>query len=231
MTANQISYQIGTSANAETERHNKATEVIQSQLAELEAQKLDFQNEWKKADQEIQKNYNDAYLNYLNADEAWKQHYQTLMAQLEQQKVDNDNYWKGIMAGIDKENADLRKRAQEETERANLASEELTNTQNWLKQKQIEYDATANLVANTLQENKIQTELLIAREQLEYQYTSKLAELQAEKAQQALTKERNWMQFTNDMLNNFNKTVQTASDLLLKFTLLGGNQHGKKKAE
>lgn len=178
MTSNQVAYEVGIRNLEETTRHNQTTESIQQQLADLEKQKLDFQDEWKKKDQYLTQSYNEAYLQYLNSSQDWKKHYESQLASIEQEKADADVYYKGIIAGIDQDKANISRYAAEETKRANLASEELRSTQNWLTSKQIEYNQTATLLQSTQAEAKLAQDLLIARENQEVQY-AKIAADQA----------------------------------------------------
>lgn len=207
MTSNQVAYEVGIRNLEETTRHNQTTESIQQQLADLEKQKLDFQDEWKKKDQYLTQSYNEAYLQYLNSSQDWKKHYESQLADIEQEKADADVYYKGIIAGIDQEKTNISKYAAEETKRANLASEELRSTQNWLTSKQIEYNQTATLLQSTQAEAKLAQDLLIARENQEVQY-AKIAADQAAAAANIKMRNKELAQ----------KYVQTTADVALGAT-------------
>lgn len=160
MTANQVNNAM---AN-ETYRHDIATEDLNAKYYELEERKLDLQDQWKRTDQSIQQEYNQAYIAYLNASQEEKQWYEGQLAQIQEKRTLYEHDHNVEMESIAKQQ-------QEELERSNVTNEGIRSTLAALQEKELEYKSTALRLESTLKEQQMAQDRLKAVEsfQLEQQ--------------------------------------------------------------
>lgn len=103
MTANQINAQYqreearhNSEVESETQRHNEATE-------ENDRRRDEWNHEYQQVMSNLQAQYNDAYIAYLNAAEEDKVALESEMNGIKQQMADTDTYYKGILADVEKD--------------------------------------------------------------------------------------------------------------------------------
>lgn len=155
MTANQISYKVGTDTTTETKRHNLETERLQQQMNSLEESRLRFQDDWKRIDQSIQQEYNRAYLDYLDRGLSEKEAHDKATDSVAQQRADNDAYYQTLSAGINEQLANLTRARDIETQRHNKVLEQWESMSYSLKAKDLQYQQSATLLQNSVEQAKL----------------------------------------------------------------------------
>lgn len=179
MTANQVNNAM---AN-ETYRHDVATEDLNAKYYQLEEKKLALQDEWKRTDQSIQAEYNQAYIAYLNASQDEKAWYEGQMAAIQEKRTLYEHDHNVEMEGINE-------KQQKELERSNLANEQIKNALATLQSKELEYKNNALRLESSLKEQQMAQERLRAVEsfQLEQQKMLQNYELENTRLAQELVK-------------------------------------------
>lgn len=186
----------------ETKRHNLATEGLSQQQLALETEKLDVERRYKTDSLLIQKEYNNAYLEWQKAQGTRKLDIEQQLAGIKQREQFVDEQYKADVTRIAEMEAEIKAFAQQENERSNKAQEELKSRQianeeykSFLTNKSLEYqnsywnasialgnlnavyNEAASLRSYELGLQNINKDLTISKAELEY----KLADLTAKK--------------------------------------------------
>jgi len=164
MTSNQVSYAIGSANVEESKRHNMASEELENQRLQIEANKAENQNQWEKERNRLQSEYNTAYLNYQNASLDWKSHYENEMLKIQQQLANVETLYKKDQTEINQKLADFKGQLTEEEIRHNYMLEQFQSRENYLRSKDLEYKESAAILDASVRQLDINTRLLLERE-------------------------------------------------------------------
>lgn len=148
MTANQVNYasvEVSRDAQAETERHNQATEVIQREANGIQAAKVENDRLYQAQSLAIQREYNQAYLSWTKSSGTKKLELEQQMNDINQQKVDLEKEYKSNDVFIRTEANKINQSMIGETNRHNLTLERISQQQNLIKDKEVEYANYVNL--------------------------------------------------------------------------------------
>lgn len=179
MTANQVAYELGSRSAAENERHNQAVEALNVKLYDLQAEKNAAEIQYNKDKNSIQEKYNEAYMNYLNASQDWKQVYENDMNRINEMKVTNEAAYRDMLNDYNIRMSNIEYDKQKETERFNKATEEWRSVSNELVAKDIQYHELASLNEASARELNLAQQRLAAVELNDRENQRMLLESQA----------------------------------------------------
>lgn len=136
MTSNQIAYATaveGVTHNRNTEeeanRHNTVTEELTQQQIDLDALRLEYENNWKIRDQQLTEQYNDLYAQYQQANIDAKVQLETAMQDIIRTKNDAEALYHQQLASIQEQQNAISNKVYEESAAHNRVTEYLTNEQ------------------------------------------------------------------------------------------------------
>lgn len=154
MTSNQLQYQsnkIQQQIADETERHNNAVESEQlfrdeyekqykEKSAEISQQVADETERHNREMEEIQRRYNELYLEMQSANNDRQNEIRAELAELEKRKTDIEEEYKTNLASLEAEKNAIDQQKVVEMKRSNLASESIQRDINDLKERQLDLE-------------------------------------------------------------------------------------------
>lgn len=144
MTANQVAFAV----TNEQSRHNLKSEELQKLSLDIENAKVEYQRDYQQRDLSLKEQYNNAYLNYLKADQSEKARYQQTLNDIDAEKVANDAYYKQLALALDKQKANAQKEYWQ-------ASAEVASRNADIYARKVDYDASYQqaAISNWLSQN------------------------------------------------------------------------------
>lgn len=149
MTANQLAYAAlqestrhNTAGEVETTRHNTRSEELQEQSNDITYQLGLLQDERERVKTQYQKDYNDAYIAYLNASEDEKEWYEQKMADIQQAQLDMEAYYKDQEVSLKSKANDIQQQMADNDRIYKEAWKDINYLNADLQNKRIEYEAT-----------------------------------------------------------------------------------------
>jgi chromosome segregation ATPase len=149
MTANQLAYaalQESSRHNLvgeeETNRHNAESERLTDNANQITLKLGLLADERDRVKAQIQKDYNDAYIAYLNASEEEKEWYESKMADLEDDKIKMEAHFRDQEASLKSQSNDIQAQMAENDRMYKEAWKDINYLNADLQNKRIEYEAT-----------------------------------------------------------------------------------------
>lgn len=259
MTANQLALaslneatRHNMAGESETNRHNTEAENIEREKNRLTEMATTLTDERERQKNQYQKDYNDAYIAYLNASESEKEWYEWQMASLKETEVNLEASYKFDMASIQRELAYWQGESVKNDAKYKEAWKEVQMLNADLENKRIEYEASLKREQiesnekiqhsiNALTEWKNTADYILRMENVSQEWaelrrkeeeTQLKVEQQPElieqiKSETKKNKSQTFRNYWESITNSVNDTI--ANGFRLFDTFLGGNEYGKAK--
>lgn len=258
MTANQLAYAAlqestrhNTAGETETNRHNTVAEQLQDRSNEITYQLGLLNDERERVKAQYQKDYNDAYIAYLNASEEEREWYESKLTDLEQTKVNMEAHFKDQEMSLKSQANDIQSQMAENDRKYKEAWKDINYLNAELQNKRIEYEATlkreemenqfkiqtsinaltewrdtANYVLNMENTAQKWSDLRNQQEQLRLLVEKQDEVLKNLKADTSLKKSTTFKNYFSSIMDSINETAANGFRL---FDMSTGGSYGKAK--
>lgn len=258
MTANQLAYAAlqestrhNTAGEAETIRHNTASEQLQSQANDITYKLGLLNDERERVKAQYQKDYNDAYIAYLNASEDQKEWYEAKMADLEKGRLEMEANFKDQELSLKSKANDIQDKMAENDRMYKEAWKDINYLNADLQNKRIEYEATlkreemenqykiqtsinaltewrdtANYILKMEENSQKWSDLRNQQQQLQLMVEKQDEVLKNLKADTGLKKSNTFKNYFGSIMDAINETAANGFRL---FDLTSGGTYGKAK--
>lgn len=260
MTANQLalaslreSTRHNMVAEEENTRHNVKAEELQADANSIQDKMTEYTREYNQEKNAIQREYNKAYLDYLNSGLSEKEAVDKANLDIQSKLADAERRYKENMALLESNSLDIKAQMAENDRMYKEAWKDIQNINADLENKRIEYEATLKREQiasnekiqhsiNALTEWKNTSDYILRMEGVSQGWSdlrNKQSELQLKVDQQdvliknleAEVQEKKSRTFRNYWESVFNAVNQTADNVFKLFDhKLGGSSYGKAKA-
>lgn len=162
MTSNQIAFASSVENirhnkefEDETNRHNTATEDLTQQQVDLDKLRLEYEDQWKRRDQDLTQQYNDLYAQYQQAGIDAKVQLETAMQDIIRNKNEAENLYHQQLVTLQEQQNVINNNKYVEEVQHNKVTEYLTNEQiaanRYIAEQKLKFEKYAQNVESQIQ--------------------------------------------------------------------------------